>query len=77
MSQEKRKFTKEVKLQILQEASEKGVNATLNRHGIYPATYYNWKKKFKLIFTHVFIPDLVNKFYNLLILTHLSAMCIQ
>lgn len=47
MSQEKRKFTKEEKLQILKEASEQGVNATLNRHGIYPATYYNWKKKFE------------------------------
>lgn len=47
MSQAKRKFTKEDKLQILKEASEKGVNTTLNRHGIYPATYYNRKKKFE------------------------------
>jgi transposase-like protein len=35
MSQEKRKFTKEEKLQIYREASEQGGNTTLNRHGIY------------------------------------------
>jgi putative transposase len=35
----KRKFSKEEKLQILREAEEKGVKATLEKHGIYPATY--------------------------------------
>lgn len=38
-------FTKEEKLTILKEASEQGVIKTLERHGIYPATYYNWKEK--------------------------------
>ncbi len=43
----KRKFSKEQKLQILKEASENGVNTTLEKHGIYPATYYLWKKKYE------------------------------
>jgi putative transposase len=41
----KRKFTKEEKLQIIKEASEQGVKATLAKHGIYPASFYSWKKK--------------------------------
>ena len=44
---EKRKFSKEDKLRIIKEASEQGVSATLGKHGIYPATYYSWKKKFE------------------------------
>jgi len=43
---EKRTFTKEEKLQILKEVEQKGVKSTLEKHGIYPATYYSWKKKF-------------------------------
>lgn len=46
---EKRKFTKEEKLKILKEASEQGVTVTLEKHGIYPATYYNWKKELKSV----------------------------
>ena len=47
MSMEKRAFTKEAKLAILKEAGEQGVTCTLEKHGIYPATYYSWKKKFE------------------------------
>lgn len=47
MSMEKRTFTKEEKLHLLKEASEHGVTATLEKHGIYPATFYSWKKKFE------------------------------
>jgi putative transposase len=43
----KRTFTKEQKLQLLKEASENGVTTTLEKHGIYPATYYSWRKKFE------------------------------
>ena len=43
---EKRRWTKEEKLEILKEATEKGVEITLRKHGIFPATYYSWKKKF-------------------------------
>ena len=41
----KRTFSKEEKLSVLKEATEKGVNKTLKKHGIYPATYYLWKEK--------------------------------
>ncbi len=44
---EKRTFKKSEKLAILKEASEQGVKATLEKHAIYPATYYSWRKKFK------------------------------
>ncbi|THH34192.1 transposase [Neolewinella litorea] len=42
----KRKFTTEDKLQIIKEASEKGVKVTLEKYDVYPATYYAWRKKF-------------------------------
>ncbi len=41
----RRTFTKEEKLAVLKEASEQGVTKTLEKHGIYPATYYSWKEK--------------------------------
>jgi len=43
----RRKFTKEEKLKIIREASQKGVVLTLEKYGVYAATYYNWKKKFE------------------------------
>jgi len=43
---EKRKFSKKEKLDLIKEASEQGVTSTLEKHGIYPATFYSWKKKF-------------------------------
>ncbi len=43
----KRTFSKEEKLQVLKEAEEKGVKITLEKHGIYPATYYSWKNKYE------------------------------
>lgn len=45
MSMKKRSFTTEEKLRIIKEASENGVNETLEKHGIYRASYYAWKKK--------------------------------
>ncbi|MGB4133829.1 MAG: transposase [Tenuifilaceae bacterium] len=47
MLMKKRSFTKEEKLRIIQEASENGVNATLEKHGIYRASYYEWRRKFE------------------------------
>ena len=41
----RRTFSKEKKLAILKEAEERGVTETLDKHGIYPATYYAWKRK--------------------------------
>lgn len=42
----KRTFTKEEKLQILKEVEQNGLQSTLEKHGIYPASYYSWKKKY-------------------------------
>jgi len=39
--------TKEEKLNIIKEASIYGVRETLNKYGVYPATYYSWKRKFE------------------------------
>lgn len=47
MFMKKRKFDKETKLKVLEEAKKNGVQSTLEKHGIYPATYYNWKKKYE------------------------------
>lgn len=43
---EKRTFTKEEKLSIIKEVSEQGLKSTLEKHKIYPASYYSWKSKF-------------------------------
>jgi putative transposase len=40
-----KKFTTKEKLSILKEAKERGVTVTLSKYGLYPATYYYWKKK--------------------------------
>ncbi|MFV0247351.1 MAG: transposase [Tenacibaculum sp.] len=39
-------FSTEEKLSILREALENGVKLTLDKHSIYPATCYSWRKKF-------------------------------
>jgi putative transposase len=61
MSMKKRTFSKEEKLQILEEAKKQGVQSTLDKHGIYPATYYNWKKKYESMgeagFRHGMTPE--------------------
>ncbi len=41
----KRTFNKDEKLRIIKEASENGISQTLEKYGIYPASYYSWKKK--------------------------------
>lgn len=58
---DKNRRTSEEKLQILKEASEFGIKATLDKYGIYPATYYTWKKKYDAMgvegFRHGMTPD--------------------
>jgi putative transposase len=39
--------TKEEKLKIIKECSIHGVRETLDKYGVYPATYYSWKRKFE------------------------------
>ena len=46
MKKVKKHKTKQEKLAILKEASVNGVRSTLEKYGIYPATFYSWKKKF-------------------------------
>lgn len=66
---EKRTFTKEQKLQILKEASEKGITITLEKHGIYPASYYSWKKKYETMgeagFRHGMTPEHIKEIKRL------------
>lgn len=45
MLMKKRTFTTEEKLRIIKEAAENGVTATIEKYGIYAASYYSWKKK--------------------------------
>jgi putative transposase len=40
-----KKFTKEEKLAIINEAEQNGQKITLDKYDIYPSTYYYWKKK--------------------------------
>ncbi|MFN0188081.1 MAG: transposase [Bacteroidia bacterium] len=41
----RRTWTKEEKISILKEAEDSGVEVTLRKHGLYPATFYSWKEK--------------------------------
>jgi len=43
----RRTFSKQDKLKILKEVQEYGVKITLDKHGIYPATYYSWRRKYE------------------------------
>lgn len=69
MSMQKRKFTKEQKLEILEEASTQGVQATMDKHGLYPTTYYSWKKKFETMgeagFRHGMTPEHIKEIKRL------------
>ena len=65
----KRKFTKEEKLQVLKEVEQNGVKATLEKHGIYPATYYSWKGKYdqmgEMGFRHGITPEHIKEIKRL------------
>ena len=45
---EKRKWTKEEKLLILKEGEAHGTQVTIRKYGVYPSTYYSWRKKYRL-----------------------------
>lgn len=42
---DRKRFSTAEKIALLKEAKENGVTVTLEKHGIYPATYYSWKRK--------------------------------
>ena len=66
---EKRKFSLEEKLRILKEASENGVKTTLEKYGIFPATYYHWRKKLDTMgvegFKHGMAPEQLKRIREL------------
>jgi putative transposase len=43
----KRKWSKEEKLSILEEVEKVGLQETLRKHGVYPSTYYSWRKRYQ------------------------------
>lgn len=43
----KRKWSKEEKLAIIEEVEKGGLQETLRKHGIYPSTYYSWRKRYQ------------------------------
>lgn len=47
MTMKKRKFTEKEKLTIIKECKANGVKPTLAKYGVFPATYYHWKKKYE------------------------------
>lgn len=47
MKKTRRTFTKDRKLAIIKEASIHGVQKTLDKHSLYAATYYSWKRKYE------------------------------
>lgn len=44
----RKKWTKEEKLQIVKEAEEFGTEITIRKYGVYPSTFYVWRKKYRL-----------------------------
>lgn len=43
----RRTFSKEKKLSVLKEVKQSGdLKGTLDKHGIYPSTFYSWQKKY-------------------------------
>lgn len=47
-NKKKRSWSKAEKLQILSEGKKDGVEITIRKHGVYPATYYSWRKKYEV-----------------------------
>jgi len=45
IAKDTKKYSVKEKKGIIQEASKNGVKVTLAKYGLYPATYYYWKKK--------------------------------
>jgi putative transposase len=41
-----KKFTTQEKLKVIKEVNLKGLKPTLAKYGLFPATYYYWKRKY-------------------------------
>ncbi|HEV9038054.1 MAG TPA: transposase [Puia sp.] len=46
MSKQRRKFSVEQKLQIIQEADQHGITQTLRKHNVSHSVYLRWKQQF-------------------------------
>ena len=46
MKREKRTWTIEQKIAIIQEVEANGLTETIRKYGIYPSVYYYWKEKY-------------------------------
>jgi transposase-like protein len=46
MAKQRRKFSVEQKLQIIQEADQQGITQTLRRHNVSHSVYLRWKRQF-------------------------------
>ena len=66
---DRKRFSTAEKIALLKEAKEYGVTATLEKHGIYPATYYSWKRKFETMgeegFAHGMTPGQLKRIREL------------
>ena len=87
-----KKFTKEEILSILKESESLGPELTMEKYGLYPNTFYNWKRKFKdagvdgldhgmtschVILLAVFISNTYNWFIINYYLTIFSILCVS
>lgn len=41
-------WSKAEKLSIVLEAEKQGTEITIRKHGVYPSTFYSWRKKYRL-----------------------------
>lgn len=48
MSKQRRQFTTEQKLAILEEAGREGITATLRKYNLSNSVYHQWKDKFEI-----------------------------
>ena len=46
MAKQRRKFSVEQKLQIIQEADQQGITQTLRKHNVSHSVYLRWKRQF-------------------------------
>ncbi len=42
-------------MMILKEAEREGVELTIRKHGVYPSTFYSWRKKYLIEGAEVFV----------------------
>ena len=47
MKSPSKRYSTEEKIKIIKEVSTSGVRKTLEKYGIFPATYYSWRRKFE------------------------------